>query len=93
MCVAIAIARFSVLSFVICFLELCVSSFRKGHVNVFCIVPMLTDDPRRESKIRTLCVCCVVGMCCYDVVVVVPSSVLCCFVGDVLFYMVYMLCV
>ena len=31
-------------------LDLCVSSLRKGHANLLCIVPILTDDPRRESK-------------------------------------------
>ena len=30
-------------------LDLCVSSLRRGHANILCIVPMLTDDPRRES--------------------------------------------
>ena len=30
-------------------LDLCVSSLRRGHANVLCIVPILTDDPRRES--------------------------------------------
>ena len=30
-------------------LDLCVSSLRRGHVNLLCIVPILTDDPRRES--------------------------------------------
>ena len=29
-------------------LDLCVSSLRRGHANLFCIVPILTDDPRRE---------------------------------------------
>ena len=29
----------------------CVSSLRRGHANLLCIVPILTDDPRRESKI------------------------------------------
>ena len=33
-------------------LDLCVSSLRRGHANLLCIVPILTDDPRRESKIR-----------------------------------------
>ena len=28
---------------------LCVSSLRRGHANLLCIVPILTDDPRRES--------------------------------------------
>ena len=32
-------------------LDLCVSSLRRGHANLLCIVPILTDDPRRESKI------------------------------------------
>ena len=27
-------------------LDLCVSSSRRGHANILCIVPMLTDDPR-----------------------------------------------
>ena len=31
-------------------LDLCVSSLRRGHANLLCIVPMLTDDPRRESS-------------------------------------------
>ena len=30
-------------------LALCVSSLRRGHANLLCIVPSLTDDPRRES--------------------------------------------
>ena len=25
------------------------SSLRRGHANLLCIVPILTDDPRRES--------------------------------------------
>ena len=32
-------------------LDLCVSSLRRGHANLLCIVPILTDDPRRESKL------------------------------------------
>ena len=31
-------------------LDLCVSSLRRGHANLLCIVPILTDDLRRESK-------------------------------------------
>jgi len=31
-------------------LDLCVSSLRRGHANLLCIVPVLTDDPRRESN-------------------------------------------
>ena len=30
-------------------LDLFVSSLRRGHANILCIVPSLTDDPRRES--------------------------------------------
>ena len=30
-------------------LDLCVSSLRRGHANLLCIVPILTDDPRRGS--------------------------------------------
>ena len=30
-------------------LDLCVSSLRRGHANLLCIVPIVTDDPRRES--------------------------------------------
>ena len=28
----------------------CVSSLRRGHANLLCIVPILSDDPRRESN-------------------------------------------
>ena len=35
-------------------LDLCVSSLRRGHANLLCIVPILTDDPRRESGISVL---------------------------------------
>ena len=31
-------------------LDVCVSSLRRGHANHLCIVPILTDDPRRESE-------------------------------------------
>ena len=31
--------------------DLRVSSFRRGHANLLCIVPILTDDPRRESPV------------------------------------------
>ena len=33
------------------FLDLCVSSLRRGHANLLGIVSILTDDPRRESRI------------------------------------------
>ena len=33
-------------------LDLCVSSLRRGHANLLCIVPILTDDPRRVSRRR-----------------------------------------
>jgi hypothetical protein len=31
-------------------LDLCVPSLRRGHANILCIVPILMDDPRRESS-------------------------------------------
>ena len=31
-------------------LDLCVASLRRGHANLLCVVPILTDDPRRESN-------------------------------------------
>jgi hypothetical protein len=34
-------------------LDLCVSSLRRGHANLLCIVQILTDDPRRESKVKS----------------------------------------
>ena len=36
-------------------LDLCVSSLRRGHANLLCIVPILTDDPRRESDKHCFC--------------------------------------
>ena len=30
--------------------DLCVSSLRRGHANLLCIVPILTDVPRKESR-------------------------------------------
>ena len=41
-------------------LDLCVSSLRRGHANLLCIVPILTDDPRRESilYVHVVCTCC-----------------------------------
>ena len=32
----------------------CVSSLRRGHANLLCTVPSLTDDPRRESSAACL---------------------------------------
>jgi len=34
--------------------DLCVSSLRRGHANLLCIIPILTDDPRRESEVSLL---------------------------------------
>ena len=31
-------------------LDLCVSSLRRGHANLLCIVPILMDSPRQESN-------------------------------------------
>ena len=33
--------------------DLCVSSLRSGHAIIICIVPILSDDPRRESYENT----------------------------------------
>ena len=30
--------------------DLCASSLRRGHASLLCVVPVLTDAPRRESK-------------------------------------------
>ena len=38
-------------------LDLCVSSLRRGHANLLCIVPILTDDPRRESDETLIHLC------------------------------------
>ena len=35
-------------------LDLCVSSLRRGHANLLCIVPILTDDLRRGSDIMLI---------------------------------------
>ena len=32
------------------FLDVCVSSLRRDHANLLCILPSLTDDPRRARK-------------------------------------------
>ena len=42
----------------------CVSSLRRGHANLLCIVPSLTDDPRRES----------VSLCCSPAMLVRPRA-------------------
>ena len=34
--------------------DLCVSSLRRGHANLLCIVPILTDDLRGGSKSKSL---------------------------------------
>ena len=41
--------RLAYLALWLSLLDLCVSSLRTGHANILCIVPSLTDDPRRES--------------------------------------------
>ena len=37
-------------------LDLCVSSLRRGHANLLCIVPILTHDLRRESNPSHFCI-------------------------------------
>ena len=52
--VHVPVPRTRVLSYVgelFTLLDLCVSSLRRGHANLLCIVPTLTDDPRRESAL------------------------------------------
>ena len=44
-------------------LDLCVSSLRRGHANLLCIVPILTDDPRRKSFMPNLFLLIVYGLC------------------------------
>ena len=40
-------------------LDVCVSSLRRGHANLLCVVPILTDDPRRETEnLSCFSVCC-----------------------------------
>ncbi len=50
-------------------LDLCVSSLRRGHANLLCIVPILTDDPRRESSFARRCrrpdACATEAPCCH----------------------------
>ena len=50
-------------------LDLCVSSVRRGHANLPCIAPILTDDPRRESD-RFVLSCFVLLRCSVSVVFV-----------------------
>ncbi|XLU97561.1 hypothetical protein S245_011901 [Arachis hypogaea] len=37
------------------FLDLCVSSLRRGHANLLCIVPILSDVPEGTSLLCSLC--------------------------------------
>ena len=39
-------------------LDLCMSSLRRGRANILCIVPILRDDPRRESETADGCAAC-----------------------------------
>ena len=39
-------------------LDVCVSSLRRSHVHLLCIVPSLTDDPRMESEYGLICCFC-----------------------------------
>ena len=48
-------------------LDLCVSSLRRGHANLLCIVPILTDDPRRESDAK----------CVWEMAVTISISSIC----------------
>ena len=46
-------------------LDLCVSSLRRGHANLLCIVPILTDDPRRESLYTHIYIYIYIYTCCF----------------------------
>ena len=35
-------------------IDLCVSSLRRAHDNIICIVPIVTDDPRRDSFLHRI---------------------------------------
>ena len=40
----------TILNMLFTLLDLCVSSLRRGHTNLLCVVPILPDDPRKESE-------------------------------------------
>ena len=44
-----SIINLSIVIRMLTLLDLCVSSVRRGHANILCIVQILPDDPRRES--------------------------------------------
>ena len=44
---------------VLTLLDASVPSLRRGHANILCVVPILTDDPRRESSASL----CLLGLC------------------------------
>ena len=58
-------------------LDLCGSSLRRGHANILCIVPILTDDPRRESRRTSMCC---LGICLLRLLYVI--IVCCLFIGS-----------
>ena len=58
-----SIAQYLFLFLMFTLLDLCVSSLRRGHANLLCIVPILTDDPRRESEKSCSQLRCVPAMC------------------------------
>ena len=59
------------LDFVFCtLLDSCVSSLRRGHADLLCIVPILTDDPRRESNLDVV----VVVVCDFCLYVLLDNS-------------------
>ena len=40
---------------VITLFDVCVSSLRRGHADLLCIIPIVTDDPRGESIFIGIC--------------------------------------
>ena len=57
----LAMHAVNVIKLLFALLDVCVSSLCRGHANMICIVPMLTDDPRGKSLSKyVLCL----AMCC-----------------------------
>ena len=54
-------------------IDVCASSLRRGRANLLCIVPILTDDPRRESKNQRKCHCSSVLRFPEKIVIYLPS--------------------
>ena len=49
-------------------LGLCVSSLRRGHANLLRVVPIVTDDPRREPIVIMMLTYCYGLLGCYHII-------------------------